>query len=73
MTFVYIVNHLDLDTLDDGDNEKLIGVYSSLDLAERAVAQLRDKPGFRDFPEKAWYISPHELDSIVDYWDEGFF
>ncbi len=73
MTTVYIVNHLDLDTLDDGDNEKLIGVYSSKELAERAVAQLRDKPGFRDFPEKDWYISPHKLDDIVDYWDEGFF
>ena len=38
--------------LDDGrDDEKLIGVYSTEELARRAIERRRDQPGFRDCPE----------------------
>jgi len=33
------------------DYEKLLGVYSTKEKAEEALAGLRDKPGFRDHPE----------------------
>jgi hypothetical protein len=72
MTMIYTVSHLDMDTENDDTQEKLIGVYSTQDLAERAIARLRDKPGFRDYSEECWFLSPHRLDDIVDYWDEGF-
>lgn len=72
MTMIYVVSHLDMDTQNDDTHTKLIGVYSTQDLAERAVARLRDKPGFRDYSEECWFLAPHRLDDIVDYLDEGF-
>jgi hypothetical protein len=33
------------------DHDKLLGIYSTQEGAEQALALLRDKPGFRDYPD----------------------
>jgi hypothetical protein len=67
---VWLVWHLDDDAPDDVDeNEKFIGVYSSEQLAREAVERLRDKPGFRDYPER-WQVKDWALDE--DHWKQGF-
>ncbi len=69
MTTLYLVRHFDQETDDDDDKEKVIGVYSTLDLAKQAIERLRDKPGFRDYPER-WLICHETLNK--DWWEEGF-
>ena len=59
--------------LGDGeDDEKLIGVYSSQEDAERAIGCLRERdlPGFRDFPD-GFEISDYPINQ--DHWTEGYF
>jgi homoserine kinase type II len=57
-------------TKDNGDDdEKSIGVYSTQDLAEATVERLREKEGFRDFPE-GFQIFETVLDRSG--WEEGF-
>ncbi len=70
MTKVYVVWHYDQETLEDEEHEKLIGAYSTEQLAQEAIERLRDKPGFRDFPER-WEIIDMVLDRVTD-WAEGF-
>jgi hypothetical protein len=55
---------------EDGDEDvKLIGVYSSRAAAKAAIARLREKPGFSEYPDD-FDLDPYELD--VDHWTEGF-
>lgn len=78
MKKLYVLNHLHF--VDEYHGEKfMIGVYSSLALAHKAVKRVKDKPGFRDFPEirdpatdntSGFYVVEYELDK--DYWDNGF-
>ena len=70
MTKVYVVLHYDQETFDDDDQEKQIGVYSTEERAQQAIERLRDKPGFRDFPER-WMISDIVLDKD-SFWTDGF-
>ena len=67
---VWLVWHID-DDAPSGveENEKFIGVYSSEELAREAVERLRDKPGFRDYPER-WQVENCILDQ--DHWTDGF-
>ncbi len=53
----------------DCDSVKIIGVYSSRVLAERAVERLRKKPGFRS-SDGEFTIGPYQVDN--DYWADGF-
>lgn len=53
----------------DNDNSKIIGIYSTKDLAGKAIDRLKDKPGFRD-PKGTFTVGPYQLD--FDYWSEGF-
>ncbi len=71
MTTLYLVDHHDTETLEDEEHDKLIGVYSTRELAEQAVAALRDKPGFRDCPEEFWQIVEMKLDEVFE-WKHGF-
>ncbi|MHB0706491.1 Hypothetical protein HVPorG_04360 [Roseomonas mucosa] len=48
---------------------KSIGMYSSLRMAEEAIPQLLDQPGFRDWPG-GFRITEVTLDR--DLWPEGF-
>ena len=72
MTSVYLLYHIISDENDptgDGEDEKLIGVYSSEANAKAAIERLKSMPGFRDYPE-GFQI----FDDVVDRdsWTEGF-
>jgi hypothetical protein len=70
MKKVWLVWHTDDNApTEEEEFEKLIGVYSSKELAQEAIERLRDKPGFRDYPER-WKIDDWDLDE--DEWLEGF-
>jgi hypothetical protein len=51
------------------DDERYIGVFSSLDQAEKAVEVLKMKPGFKEYPEG---FDIRELDLKVLLWNSGF-
>ncbi|WP_238431402.1 DUF7336 domain-containing protein [Streptomyces cavernae] len=53
----------------EGDDVKLLGVYSSRDKAAERIARARLLPGFREEP-KCFYIEEFTVDS--DEWTEGF-
>lgn len=69
MRTVYVVRHVHV--ADNGDDEdvKFIGVYSSEDAANAAIARLRLQSGFRDHPA-GFRVDPYEIDK--DHWTEGF-
>jgi hypothetical protein len=54
---------------DGHDDEKLIGVYRNESDARAAIDRLRDKPGFREFPEGFKYET-----CLLnrDGWTEGY-
>lgn len=50
MTTVFVLWHCRTD--EQGcDHDKLLGVYSTEEKAKQALEFLRDKPGFRDYPD----------------------
>ncbi|WP_086723418.1 DUF7336 domain-containing protein [Streptomyces carpinensis] len=53
----------------DGDDAKLLGVYSTLEKAEERVRRARLQPGFADEPD-CFVIDEYTLDE--DEWTEGF-
>ncbi|MDH6624006.1 hypothetical protein M2271_001803 [Streptomyces sp. LBL] len=53
----------------DGDDVKLLGIYSTLERVEERVRQARLLPGFSEEPE-CFSFDACELDE--DYWTEGF-
>lgn len=68
MQNVYVVQHSH--SFPDGrEDVKLIGVYSSEQGAQGAVARARAHPGFRDTPDD-FFIDKYILDK--DHWTEGF-
>ncbi len=64
---VFLAWHTHADGLDD--NAKLLGVYSTRELAEAAVDRSRSKPGFRLYP-RGFEIVGYDVDR--DEWTEGF-
>jgi hypothetical protein len=54
---------------EDGDDLKILGVYSSEARAEDRIRRARELPGFRDEPD-CFYVNRYTLDR--DEWDEGF-
>lgn len=67
MTKIFVLQHEY--ELDDHDETKLIGVYSSRSEADAAVRRLRTQPGFSDHPN-GFSIDAYSLDQ--DHWQEGF-
>jgi len=51
------------------DTELHIGIYRTKKDALSAIERLRDKPGFRDWPE-GFQVHPQKLNR--DGWTEGF-
>jgi hypothetical protein len=47
---IFVLWHSYIDE-DGRDHEMMLGIYSTRAKAEQAVELLRDKPGFRDYPE----------------------
>jgi hypothetical protein len=70
MTIVYLVHHYDSEPDDGIDYDKVIGFYSSRELAQQAIGRLHDKPGFRECPQ-GWKIADIILDKD-DAWRDGF-
>ena len=68
MTIVYLLYHIRDEDTDDED-VKMIGIYSSAELAEQAKERVQDKTGFVDFPE-GFSIIEEVLDR--DGWVDGF-
>jgi len=68
VTSVWIVQHVAREDR-PGEDVKLIGVYSTLERAEAAVARLGKLSGFREFLD-GFYIDEYRLDE--DHWTEGF-
>jgi hypothetical protein len=60
----YVLEHEGRD-----DTELNIGIYCTEGDAMAAIERLRDKPGFRDWPE-GFQIHPTKLNQ--DGWTEGF-
>ncbi|WP_140919021.1 hypothetical protein [Limnobaculum xujianqingii] len=68
MTKVFMLYH----TRDEGNDDediKLIGIYSSYELAGITQQRVHDKPGFVDYPE-GFSIVEQTVDR--DDWVEGF-
>jgi hypothetical protein len=60
MTTLYLLNHLNKRA--DSDEEKiLIGVYGSLEAAQRAVTELTARPELHDQTRRFW-LDTYELD-----------
>ena len=68
MTSVYLLWH-EYEIEPDRDETKLLGVFTSHELAEAAKERLVKQPGFRDHPDK-FEIAEYELNR--DQWTEGF-
>lgn len=68
MDSVFILWHINRINEEDED-EKLIGVYQSEELAKAAIQRLADKPGFSKTPEGFMY-DKYELNK--DHWETGF-
>lgn len=55
---------------EDGDDLKILGIFSSEAAAERVIERARKQPGFRDEPD-CFLVTPYTLDES-DQWTEGF-
>lgn len=71
MKVVYLLQH----SYDTGDSfeyteTKIIGIYSSREIAEQKINEYLNLPGFCNFGRDTFYIDAYELDK--DHWDEGF-
>jgi len=64
---VFLVQHAYY--LEEEEEIKIIGIYSTQDKAEEAIAKLRSQPGFQDTP-KDFYIDTYTMDQ--DHWSEGY-
>jgi len=65
---VFVLQHVH--ELSDGEEDvKMIGVYSTHEQAELAVARCRTLPGFHDAPD-GFCIDRYALDE--DHWTEGY-
>lgn len=66
--YVFVVQHVH--EVDEGNEEvKVIGVYSSEEAANAAVARLSLQPGFRE-TTSGFHVDRYIIDQ--DHWTEGF-
>jgi hypothetical protein len=70
MSSVFFLRHLEEKKDDGAQGHKTIGAYSTADKAREALVRVRDKLGFKDYPER-WAIVECVLDQ-PDEWAEGF-
>jgi hypothetical protein len=68
MANVFVLQHMH--TREDcAEDVKFIGVYSSREKAQAAVARLDRRPGFVDAPD-GFHIDEYRVDQ--DHWVEGY-
>jgi hypothetical protein len=68
MTSVFVLQHVH-SREDRVEDVKFIGVYSSRDKAQAAVARLGRLPGFADAPD-GFHIDEYRVDQ--DHWAQGY-
>jgi hypothetical protein len=66
---LFLVQHVHKHGRKGREDVKIIGIYSSLELAKDAVSRLQLAPGFRDSPSG---FSIAEYEKNADHWVEGF-
>ncbi|WP_236208969.1 DUF7336 domain-containing protein [Pseudomonas tohonis] len=64
---IYLLQHLI--EREDGEDAKIIGIYSSTELANAAALKLSLAPGFKGAPQ-GFSIDAYELDKT--FWQDGF-
>lgn len=68
MASVFVLQHVH--SLEDGvEDVKFIGVYSTREKADAAVARLGRQPGFSETPE-GFHVDEYRVDQ--DQWTEGY-
>lgn len=68
MASVFLAEH-SYENVDGIDETKLIGVFTSRDLAARAVESVSKQPGFVDIPDH-FTIDEYQVDDV--HWETGF-
>jgi hypothetical protein len=68
MSKVFVVQHAHTHD-DDVEEIKFIGVYSTRENAQAAVARLSRQPGFADTPD-GFHVDEYRVDQ--DQWAEGY-
>ena len=67
MNEVYLLHHIR--TIEDHEDVKLLGVFSSRDLAERAKERAVNLPGFKDSPD-GFSVDKYIIDRMG--WTAGY-
>ena len=67
MDRAYILWHVT--TVGEEEDEKLIGVFATKADADAAILKVRDKSGFKDYPD-GFLIDEYTVNRI--HWEEGF-
>lgn len=68
MVQVFVLQHIHI--RDDGNEDvKFIGVYSSSEEADRAIARLRRLPGFSNTPD-GFHVDEYRINQ--DHWVDGY-
>src|SRR3546814_9658085 len=80
MSKIFVLHHVHV--IPGGDEDvKLLGVYSSDQLARQAVLRFNKQPGFQDLPhivapdsesDEGFHISEYDLDQDTQGWAAGF-
>lgn len=70
---IYLLWHIHKLTDDFGahDEEKLIGVFSSVEKANHTIEKYKTLEGFKDYPLDSFVIDEYEVDGTTN-WSEGF-
>ena len=68
MASVFVLQHVH-EREDGVEDVKFIGVYSSREKAQEAVARMSRLPGFSDAPDE-FHIDEYRVDQ--DHWVEGY-
>ena len=66
---VFLVQHVHKEGRKGPEVTRIIGIYSSRELANEAVSRLQSAPGFRDSPSG---FSIEEYEKNADHWVDGF-
>lgn len=67
MDAVFILQHSY--KLNECEETKTIGIYSSREIAEKVVLKYKSLSGFKDHPD-CFYIDEYKIDK--NHWEEGF-
>ena len=68
MKHIYLLQHSY--EVGEYDETKIIGIYSSRELAERTIENYKNLPGFIKYPVECFHIDRYEVNQ--NNWQEGF-